>query len=214
MRFKSTHKVIGAIDTFAETVVKNEPMLFSATINYARGMGGRITKQFVDRLPVVVGRNYLIDSRVHMLMPGWYPCIPGWHLDDIPRTRADGQPDHEHPAYESENIMAIVGDASRTEFIEGQLDLKETPLYEGAVYGKWNAEINRILARQNNTVYTTAVVPSTIVHFGYGAFHRGVPATKNGWRFFIRANYNTARKAMNEIRKQTQVYLPIPEVGW
>lgn len=214
MRFKSTHKVISGLSRFTETQIKNEPMLFSADISYALAKGGPITTEFIERLPCVPGRSYLIDSRVHMLMLGWYPCIPGWHLDDIPRTRADGQPDHEHPAYESENIMAIVGDASRTEFIEGQLDLKDVPLYEGAVYGRWNAEINKILARGNNTIHVRPVVPSTIVHFGYGAFHRGVPATKNGWRFFIRANYNTARKPMNEIRKQTQVYLPIPEVGW
>ena len=29
--------------------------------------------------------NYVVDVKVHMLMPGAYPCIPGWHLDFVPR---------------------------------------------------------------------------------------------------------------------------------
>lgn len=26
------------------------------------------------------------DVKVHMLMPGQYPCIPGWHADFVPRV--------------------------------------------------------------------------------------------------------------------------------
>jgi hypothetical protein len=29
--------------------------------------------------------NYLIDVKVHMLMPEQYPCIPNWHFDFLPR---------------------------------------------------------------------------------------------------------------------------------
>lgn len=29
--------------------------------------------------------QYVIDVKVHMLMPGEYPCIPNWHCDFIPR---------------------------------------------------------------------------------------------------------------------------------
>lgn len=29
--------------------------------------------------------DYVIDVKVHMLMPGEYPCIPNWHLDFVPR---------------------------------------------------------------------------------------------------------------------------------
>lgn len=36
--------------------------------------------------------NYFIwDVKVHMLMPKQYPCIPNWHLDNIPRV--DGEQD-------------------------------------------------------------------------------------------------------------------------
>lgn len=29
--------------------------------------------------------NYLIDVKVHMLMPNQFPCIPNWHYDFLPR---------------------------------------------------------------------------------------------------------------------------------
>lgn len=29
--------------------------------------------------------EYTIDVKVHMLMPGQYPCIPNWHFDMVPR---------------------------------------------------------------------------------------------------------------------------------
>lgn len=29
--------------------------------------------------------DYLVDVKIHMLMPGQYPCIPNWHCDFVPR---------------------------------------------------------------------------------------------------------------------------------
>lgn len=29
--------------------------------------------------------DFIWDVKVHMLMPGQYPCIPNWHYDNIPR---------------------------------------------------------------------------------------------------------------------------------
>lgn len=29
--------------------------------------------------------SYILDCKVHMLMPGEYPCIPNWHCDFVPR---------------------------------------------------------------------------------------------------------------------------------
>jgi len=33
-------------------------------------------------LPV---EDYLVDVKIHMLMPGQFPCIPNWHFDFLPR---------------------------------------------------------------------------------------------------------------------------------
>lgn len=37
--------------------------------------------------------SYLIDVKVHMLMPGQYPCIPNWHEDFVPRPTGKGVKD-------------------------------------------------------------------------------------------------------------------------
>jgi hypothetical protein len=32
-------------------------------------------------------KDYLVDVKVHMLMPNEYPCIPNWHRDFVPRDK-------------------------------------------------------------------------------------------------------------------------------
>lgn len=46
------------------------------------------------------------------------------------------------------------------------------------------------------------------------SWHRGSPATKNGWRFFIRASINHGRKIENQQRYQVQVYLNDMNTSW
>lgn len=31
-------------------------------------------------------RDFIWDVKVHMLMPGQFPCIPNWHYDNVPRV--------------------------------------------------------------------------------------------------------------------------------
>lgn len=35
-------------------------------------------------------KHFSWDIKVHMLMPRQYPCIPGWHVDNVPRD-VDGR---------------------------------------------------------------------------------------------------------------------------
>jgi hypothetical protein len=143
-----------------------------------------------------------------MLMPTWYPCIPGWHHDDIPRY-ATGQPNYDTPEYESEHIMCVIGNASLTEFLTKKITL-ELPTNGDAVYKHWNDEINKDI--DPNDIFT--IQSGNVVKFDCYTFHRGMPSIKNDWRFFIRASCNTYRQKMNQIRKQVQVYMPAIEGGW
>ena len=45
----------------------------------------RVIEPILNTLMVVDPREYTYDVKVHMLMPGQYPCIPGWHVDMVPR---------------------------------------------------------------------------------------------------------------------------------
>lgn len=191
--------------------LKNEPMLFQCEYNIARQFGGECTQLFLDALGDEWKRDQIvIDARVHMLMPGWYPCIPGWHHDDVPRDREDMQPNYP-PRYKAKHAFAFWGDASCTEFAIGRSTFDEVPLHK-TVYEVWHDEVERHIEAGELTRFTAE--PQRVYEFDWQSWHRGMPAHKNGWRFFIRATRDTGQRPQNEIRRQTQVYLPVVNAGW
>ena len=211
LTFKNTLKVISDLKIEQDdNIIKNEPMLFSSDCEFAAHNGGPLTRRFLDGLKDVYGdENWIIDSRVHMLMKGWYPCIPGWHHDDVPRNTPNSQPNYKDPEYLSEHVMLLVGDASRTEYItDPEVTLPEVT--DGITYGVWDLLINEEISMGN--LHCNRVKPGQLVEFTWQDFHRGTMAVKPGWRFFIRASRKTNRKFVNEIRRQVQVY--VPGSGW
>ncbi len=203
--------------TFSQNDIKNEPMLFNCSLASAEWLGGPITGYALSKLPKTwIGNRSecVVDTRVHMLMPGWYPCIPGWHTDDVPRKGKYNQPDYVTPEYKAEHVMMIVGGAAtgcKTEFACGDLSL---PNRKTRLYAKWNDLINQKLEAGQLDIRTAE--DYLWCWFDWQTLHRGVPATKAGWRYFIRVSKRTdrCRTVTNEVRKQVQVYLPIPEEGW
>ena len=91
--FNSQIKEVGTIDVsnVKESDIKNAVMLFSSNIDYAYNTSDVLTRKFIDALPEEWKNDptVIIDSRVHMLMKGWFSCIPGFHHDDVPRSRED-----------------------------------------------------------------------------------------------------------------------------
>lgn len=224
MLFRSGFKTAGVLPEFTPEQVKNEPMLFGAAEWFAHEKGGPITAAFLDKLHEGYGEGnrWVIDSRVHMLKEGWYPCIPGWHTDDLPRDPRffGGQPEIFHPSYKAEHVLAFVdaGTGSATEFVLDCFQINEDyvkeSLAEGmTVYGAIDAKLERFKATYGGLI--TRIAPDrTLVRFGWQDFHRGRPATGTGWRFFIRATRYSPRFPVNELRQQVQVYLPALNAGW
>lgn len=209
--FNSQITLGAVLPEFSQDEIKNEPMLFSCDLLAALHLGGPITRAFIGALG-----NYpastIIDTRVHMLMPGWWPCIPGWHHDDVPRSRSDGQPNYNTPEYLSEHALALVGgNICPTEFAIGVCAMPEIPLGE-VVYGKWHPIVENLV--ETGKMKKMQTPDRQIVMFDWQTFHKGAAATGSGWRWFGRASWNTNRTPLNEIRKQTQVYLPMPMAGW
>lgn len=201
--------------------IKHEPMFFNSSLNYAYENGGPITRSFIDSLPSKAGGG-VFDSRVHMLMPGWYPAIPGLHHDDIPRPEIPvgqhfitaGQPDYDNPRYHSEHFLGLVnGDICPTEFVIGEIELDKVP--EGQlIYREWHKKLEAML--EDGLVAKASVPDRTIVNFDWQAFHQGTKAVQHGWRWFGRVSINTDRTKTitNEIRRNAQVYLEFPMEGW
>lgn len=212
--FHNTYRMGNKMEgEFSLHQIKNEPMFFNASLQYAWDKGGPITRSFLTALGMPPGAEAVLDSRTHMLMPGWLPAIPGWHHDDVPRTRGDGQPNYENPEYYSEHAMALVNaDVAPTEFVIGTQELPPVPLPSGPVYKVWNEMTN--IDIEAGRVAVEKAPNQRVVFFDWQAMHRAVPAVKFGWRWFARVSWSTDRRPTNEIRSQTQVYLPVPEEGW
>lgn len=211
---------------FDQNTVKNEPMFFSATPSFAMANAGPITKAFLNAAlfddslatdcPTRYDRNFCFDSRVHMLMPGWFPCIPGWHHDDVPRSRSDGQPNYENPEYRSKHILALVnGDICPTEFAVGRASYPRVPL-GGTVYKDWHECVEQDI--REGVMSRVAVPSNRLIHFNNESFHQGTRAVGKGFRWFGRisydAGYEKGRPHHNEIRRQVNVYLDMPMEGW
>lgn len=207
---------------YSEEQIKNEPMLFNCNLDGAIRLGGPITREVLCQIPAAWAQGpLLIDSRVHMLMPGWYPCIPGWHHDDVPRTREDKQPNYGPGQCRSEHMMLLInGDICPTEFALGEAEFGVPGLGQ-VIYEHWHRDVETKLV-QGELVPWSA--PSkTFIHFGDRTWHRGVPAVAGGWRYFIRISryfdpdgkwIDRGNPRTNELRRQVQVYLESPNKGW
>lgn len=195
---------------WTQNEIKDEPMLFNNNLNNAWENGGPITKNFLSKIPAAWNSDeVIVDSRVHMLMPGWYPCIPGFHHDDVARDKT-GQPNYDHQPYHAKHLMGLVnGEICPTTFALGKHKLPKVT--EGTVYKKWhNIVVDQV---RDGTLQSYEVPSGTMISFDWQSMHCGQKAKENGWRWFIRLtkrNHNFT----NEIRRQVQTYLEFPTEGW
>jgi len=209
---------------WSDEVIKNEPMFFNCDLDFVIKKAGKITKAFLKGLPTSWACGEVVfDSRVHMLMPGWYPAIPGWHHDDVPRpvkTEAGphfitgGQPDYDNPAYHSEHLTGLVNaEICPTAFISSSVTMPSVPEGE-LIYRTWHARIEELLkAGQASQIEASS---GELIQFDWKTFHTGTKCVMPGWRWFGRLSRNTERtkNITNEIRRQAQVYLEFPMEGW
>lgn len=223
---KEFNSEFSKIGNFAQSIsneqIKKEVMFFNSDLDFAYKNGGVITKSFIDNLPFDWLTDVVFDSRVHMLMPNWYPSIPGWHHDDVPRPKIPtgqhfltaGQPDYETTKYFSEHILGLVNaDVCPTQFAVGSTVM---PIVNDGetVYKKWHLEVEEQI-KQNKLVLKEAE-DRTLYKFDWQTFHTGTKARSNGWRWFGRVSRKTDRvqSITNEIRYNAQVYLEFPMEGW
>jgi hypothetical protein len=218
----NVHSVGESMPAFDESVVKYEPMSFNCDLDNAYNLGGEITENFINRLPDSwTAGPLVIDSRVHMLMPGWFPCIPGWHHDEVPRTRIDGQPNYAPGQIRSEHIMVLInGDICPTEFALGLNITLEEPELGKIIYEYWHRDVEVLI--KNKSMWVQKVESGKLYRFDDRSFHRGTAAIAGGWRYFARATrylkdgivIAPPKVLANETRKQVQVYLQNPMQGW
>lgn len=149
-----------------------------------------------------------IDTKVHMLKPGWYPCIPDWHCDFVQRDdNGTLIPDPEKDA-ETRHFIMVSGTPA-TQFIRQRkikLDI-ETASWEDV-----NRELEKHVTRARYTVFQ--LQPGGMYEMDAQELHRGLASENACWRWFFRASlFPHGVKRINKIRTQQQVYIPLG-LGW
>lgn len=212
VKISSSCNILTTRPNFEWDEITEEPMFFNCDMKFAYENGGPITKDFIEAAPVDFWGG-TFDSRVHMLKKGFSPCIPGWHLDSIPRTKPNNQPNLEERGY-SEHVMAIYGDnVAATEFLMADVEFASEIYNSEHVY----QDLDSVVAHwyKNWDITIARAMPGELIYFNQDSIHRGVPAVGDGWRWFGRASLDSRNgKETNKIRKQTQVYLPVYNQGW
>ena len=216
------------IEQPSQELIRNTLGLVNASVEDALRYGGDITREAIGAMELRNDHRYVIvDVKVHMLMPGFYAAIPGWHTDGVPRG-LDGNPLSKAlpNLHAQEQIelgryagrrptryhMIVTGTGCLTEFVGAPY---EFPVDLGEPQATLYADMNRHV---EGTAPATISVPSCrVTEFDWWDIHRGVEATQHEWRYFIRvAEIDIAipeRDLRKVIRTQHQVYAP-QHFGW
>ena len=188
--------------------ISEEPMVFAADYKFAVNNGGDLTREvvaqlardnFLDKSPDPEFPHLRIHTRVHMLMPGMYPAIPGWHCDGVPRGDYTAQPDMDKASDRGLHASVFISTTpglAPTEFLKGDVSVNFDP---EDVWGTVDSGLR-----------SAQIIPSVpydgqIVAFTGQTLHRCTAAVTRGWRFFLRASWGD-QPAKNKIRNQVQVY--------
>lgn len=212
---KSRVVPVGRMTLFTEDVIKDEPMYHKANEMFVKfdTEQGPITKAFFTALPddwkphsQVPISGALFDSRVHMLMDGWYPAIPGFHLDSVPRGD-DGQP---LPGTgDAECVLTFLG-ITPTLFIEGDLEFEYDP--SETIYKQLDQAVEGWIDSGEGTVVEGE--PGVLYYLDSQTVHAAQANYQGfGWRWFGRLTRNAPYGPRNEIRRQVQAYVNAGE-GW
>jgi len=198
--------------------LRDEPMFHRADLKFAMEHGGPLTRAALDKLPPLHG-DWVIDSRTHMLMPGHYPAMPGWHCDGVPRTLDWSQGDPKKASQFQPNLAeldpSVMNFAVTVSDKPNGVSLTKYILNSFTVLVEETPSTN-IWSQVSNQVESTlelldwAADDGKIVRFSMTSLHSAQPAFTQGWRWFFRASPGTPA---NEIRKQTMVYVTHGQ-GW
>lgn len=198
--------------------------LYQASFHSAMIHGGPIVKGALEKLPnefLFWGRDVVVDTKIHMLMPGMIPAIPGWHTDGIPRDEK-GSPQGKAlpflPSLEKRNMVRyalfLAGGGSRTAFIPDRhviVDAPDDPSPD--LYKEIDQDISEKIEKKE--------LGFKLVDFDKWYFwdwfelHKAMPAEESAWRLLIRVTVGDYLKPRTTdfFRAQEQVYLPL-EYGW
>lgn len=198
--------------------------LWNASLDDAIRYGGDVTRDAIQAMNLRFDRKHIVvDTKVHMLMPGWSPAILGWHTDGAPRDanknpQGKGEPDtfaQEGDDRFNRYHILVTGTGCLTQYLNKPLSVPIPSEPSGAVYSEMSQFVQAHVKDHPEDVSTFPTC--TVMEFDWWDIHTGVIATKNEWRYLIRVcetDYYEPRKDLREvIRLQSQIYSPV-NFGW
>lgn len=227
-------RVCSSIEQPSQDIVKATPSLWQADLDTAALFGGELTRHALGAMNIRGDKKYVVvDTKVHMLMPGQCPAIPGWHTDGAPRSIGDP------PARTfGEVVYSPLGSGPPSLAVQEEWDAAgDVPLFHLLVTGEgclteFLTEPVELSIPENSRLYADvsrqveagdfarAFAPScAVVEWDWWNLHQGVYATKREFRFLIRvteSDYHAPQPRANLdqiIRAQQMVYSPT-EFGW
>lgn len=196
-----------------QELVKNTPSLWQADLDTAVRYGGELTHAALGAMNLRGDKRFtVVDTKVHMLMPGQCPAIPGWHTDGAPRLLASpqdltghlahsptgqGPPDlrvQEHWGEEGRTPrfhLLVTGHGCLTEFLWNPLTIDIAEVASPDLY----AELTTVVEQKRGLDYVAGedlatsfrFAPScTVIEWDWWNLHQGILAQQREWRFLIR----------------------------
>ncbi|QAU06580.1 hypothetical protein SEA_WILLIAMBOONE_74 [Gordonia phage WilliamBoone] len=197
--------------------IESTPNLRRASLSDAILFGGPAVRDLLERAPIVGDREYVfVDTKVTMLMPGWYPAIPGWHTDGVPRGEKGDPSDYGNPSLpkqldrRSPRFHTIIaGVPCLTEFLKGDHQLEITHDRDNQMY----SEMTNLVEDGLLYVGGKSTMPKPLVwsSWDWWQIHRATESLHRGWRLLIRiTESDLVRPSTRDfIRTQNQVYVPL-----
>ena len=217
-------KTGGSIEQPSQELVKNTLGLHNASLDDALKYGGELTRAALGAMNLKHDKkNIVVDTKIHMLLPGMCPAIPGWHTDGVPRGEdldptAKADPNiHAQETMDSPHYhLLVTGESCLTSFIEERgVDLVVPDEPSTELYKMISGQVNDAVADGDLTFYEMPTC--TAVEWDWWDLHTGNAAKFHEWRFLIRVTESDHIEPKTDlrdiIRTQQQAYMPM-EFGW
>jgi hypothetical protein len=221
----------GSIEQPTMSDVRSTPALWQASLDDALRYGGDMTRAAIGAMALRGDRKHVVvDVKVHMLMPGFCPGIPGWHTDGAPRGKdlnplGRGAPNlfaqefKEEPRFDLQEQrkphrfhFLVTGTASLTEFVDQPLEIAVPNEPTTDLYAHISRAVGRLEPR------TRSVQSCQVTEFDWWDLHRATFSIGHEWRYMIRVTetdwWEPQRDLRNVMRQQQQVYVRTESFGW
>ncbi len=145
-----------------------------AAFDFAYARTTDYVRTVLDAAPIQKNHKYIVvDIKVTEIKKGKPPCLPGWHCDTIINPFDETKPENHH--------LFVSGNASRTEFIKGPLQLNvPEDLKHQVLLKNFRDQIDEIQPS------TTQIPSCRIASYGRFDFHRGSIGLYDEKRLLIR----------------------------